>query len=484
MPIRQRIAFSTAGVMVLLLLGLSLGIHFAMSRNLHADMDARLQSVYSAYRQNPSYVTPLGNGLFNIDLPELDPFTSPGLFMQVVETNGVVSEQSATLADQPLAVPDRVLEANANRRDVYYETAIEGTEIQVYSAPVTFLGVANPVAYVQVAESLEPLNDTLAQLRNILFFGSLLATVVVSTVAWFLAGAAMRPIAKMSVTAQAIGGADDLSQRLDSPSSGDEVERLAETFNAMLDRLEDSFQSQRRFVADASHELRTPLTALRGNTEIMRRMVASGAIDRDDLLEGLDDVGSEADRLTRLVQDLLTLARADVGWRPEMVEVDLTTIARDAARTFAPLTSRHHFGTEINDDAPLAVIGSADQLKQLILILLDNALSHTPPGTSVSLHVREDGGQAVITVADTGPGIEAGHLDRIFERFYRPDQARARVSGGTGLGLAIARWIVTTHGGTIAVESVSGEGTRFVVRLPLDVAGVKTQRTPMMSNDA
>lgn len=467
MPIRQRIAFSTAGVMVLLLLGLSVGVHFAMSRNLHADMDGRLQSVYSAYRQNPSYVTPLGNGIFNIDLPELDPFTSPGLFMQVVETDGIVDEQSATLAGQTLAVPDRVLETNANRRDVYYETAIEDTEIRVYSAPVIFLGVDDPVAYVQVAESLEPLNDTLAELRNILFFGSLLATLVISTLAWFLAGAAMRPIAKMSVTAQTIGGADDLSQRLDSPTTGDEVERLAETFNAMLDRLEDSFQSQRRFVADASHELRTPLTALRGNTEIMRRMVASGAIDRDDLLEGLDDVGSEADRLTRLVQDLLTLARADVGWRPEMAQVDLTTIARDAARTVVPLMTRHDFGTGMNDDVPLPVIGSSDQLKQLLLILLDNAFTHTPPGTHVRLEVGADGNQAVISVADTGPGIDAEHLDHIFERFYRPDQSRARVSGGTGLGLAIARWIAATHRGTITVESIPGEGTRFTVRLPL-----------------
>ncbi|MBA2451664.1 MAG: HAMP domain-containing protein [Chloroflexia bacterium] len=467
MPIRQRIAFSTAGVMVLLLLGLSLGSHFVMSRNLHADMDARLQSVYNAYRQSPSGIG-FANGTITINLPELDPFTSPGLFLQVVNTDGVVSEQSATLADQPLAVPDRVLEANANRQDVYYETSIEGTEIRVYSAPVTFSGITNPVAYVQVAESLKPLNETLAQLRNILFFGSLLATIVVGTVAWFLAGAAMRPFAKMSVTAQAIGGADDLSQRLDLPSSGDEVERLAETFNAMLDRLEDAFQAQRRFVADASHELRTPLTALRGNTEIMRRMVASGAIDRDDLLEGLDDVGGEADRLTRLVQDLLTLARADVGWRPEMVEVDLTTIAREAARTAAPLTTRHDFGAEINDDVRLPVVGSADQLKQLLLILLDNALTHTPPGTSVNLNVGADGDQALIIVSDTGSGIDVEHLDHIFERFYRPDQSRARVSGGTGLGLAIARWIAATHGGTIAVTSAPDEGTNFTVRIPLN----------------
>ncbi len=471
MPIRQRIAFSTAGVMVLLLLGLSLGIHFAMARNLHAEMDSRLAGVYDTYRQNPARISLGNDGSMNVVLPEFDPFTSPGIFTQVINNDGNVIEQSATLDEQLLPVPNQVIVANAAGHDMYYETSIDDTEIRVYSAPVYVPQLPNQaVGYVQVAESLKPVNETLAELRKNLFVGSLIATVAISTVAWFVAGAAMRPIARMSVTAQAIGGADDLSQRIELPASGDEVERLAQTFNAMLDRLEDSFQSQRRFVADASHELRTPLTALRGNSEIMRRMVASGAIDRDDLLEGLVDVGSEAERLTRLVQDLLTLARADVGWRPEMMPVDLATIARDAVRTVAPLTSRHAFDTAI-DDAPLPVAGSADQLKQLLLILLDNALSHTPAGTSVRLGVCMEQGQAVMRVIDSGPGIEARHLDRIFERFYRPDQARARVSGGTGLGLAIARWIVTIHQGDISVESTPGAGTCFTVRLPLDSSG-------------
>lgn len=478
MPIRQRIAFSTAGVMILLLLGLSVGVHTAMSRNLHAEMDSRLQSVYNAYRQNPANIEPNLDGTLSIVLPQIDPFTTPGLFMQAIDDEGGIVDQSGSLANQQLPVPPRVIEANAARKDIFYETSIEGTEIRVYSAPLFFRDVPNAVAYVQVAESLEPLNDTLSQLRNFLLFGSLLATLVVSTVAWFLAGAAMRPIAKMSATAQDIGGADDLSQRLDSPASGDEVERLAETFNAMLDRLEGSFQAQRRFVADASHELRTPLTALRGNTEIMRRMVASGVINRDDLLEGLGDIGNEADRLTRLVQDLLTLARADVGWRPDMAPVDLAVVAHEAARTVVPLTDRHDFHTDTNEDTPLPVRGSADQLKQLLLILLDNALSHTPPGTGIRLTVEPRDEQAVITVADSGPGIDPEHLERIFERFYRTDQARVRVSGGTGLGLAIARWIVTIHGGTITVESTPGAGTRFTVALPLDPAGVISAKAP------
>ena len=468
MPIRQRIAFSTAGIMILLLLLVSLGIYTAMSRNLQDEMDSSLVSVYNTYRQNPAAVSPLQNGQLQVDLPELDPFTAPGLFMQVVNSRGEVNDQSDTLAGQQLPIPEGVLEKNATRSATFYETTINDIEIRVYSAPVFLEGVPEAIAFVQVAESLEPLNETLDLLRDNLILGSLLATLAVSTAAWFLAGAAMRPIARMSTTAQAIGGANDLSQRLTPPASGDEVERLAETFNAMLDRLEASFKAQRRFVADASHELRTPLTALRGNTEIMRRMVASGRVDRDALLDGLGDMGGEVDRMTRLVQDLLTLARADVGWQPEMTTVDLASITRDATRTFSPLAANHNVEATIDDALHLPVHGNADQLTQLILILLDNAVTHTPAGTDIRINLGRTGDKAMLTVEDNGPGIAPEHQQRLFERFYRPDSSRARSAGGTGLGLSIADWITRSHAGQITVTSQPPHGTRFTVRLPIE----------------
>lgn len=466
MPIRQRIALSTAGIMIIILLLTSFGIYTAMSRNLHAEVDARLFSVYQTYRQNPAAVIQRPDGQFQVELPELDPFTSPGLFMQVVNSRGEVNDQSVSLAGQQLPIPEGMLEENAQRSATFYDTTIDGASIRVYSAPVFLQGVPDAIAFVQVAESLEPLDETLDQLRGILILGSLLATVAVSSAAWIIAGAAMRPVARMSATAQAIGGENDLSQRLDPPGTGDEVDRLAATFNAMLDRLEASFQAQRRFVADASHELRTPLTALRGNTEIMRRMATSGHVDREALIEGLGDMGGEVDRMTRLVQDMLTLARADVGWMPAMSRVNLADVARDAARTITPLAEQHRLETEL-PDADVPVSGNADQLKQLVLILLDNAIKHTPHGTTVRLAIEGDGNHAVLSVADNGPGIPAEHHDRIFERFYRPDSARTRSTGGTGLGLSIARWISEAHGGSITLEDMPASGTRFVVTLPL-----------------
>lgn len=466
MTIRQRIAYITAGVMVLLLLALSVGVYVAMSRNLHDAVDTRLRTVYTTYSQNPASLTPLPDGNFIVNLPALDPFTSPGLFMQVVNREGLVASQSASLAGNSLPVPDEILEENLTGQRRFYTTTIDDTEIRVLSVPVFIQGEPEALAAVQVAESLVSVNETLSRLRNILILGSLAATIVITAVAWFLAGAAMRPLARMSATAQAIGGAGDLSQRLDPPGTGDEVDQLVETFNAMLDRLEASFQTQRRFVADASHELRTPLTALRGNTEIMRRMVSAGDPEMPALIEGLDDVGNEVDRMTRLVQDLLTLARADVGWQPEMAVVDLAAIARNAGNTIAPLTANHVFRATIPEDLSVPVQGHADQLKQLVLILLDNAIQHTPAESVITLGLEVVDNEAVLTVSDTGPGIAPEHHARIFERFYRTDSARSRSEGGTGLGLSIAHLIATTHTGTITLHSAVGEGATFEVRIP------------------
>jgi signal transduction histidine kinase len=277
----------------------------------------------------------------------------------------------------------------------------------------------------------------------------------------------------MSNTARSIGRTGDLSQRLQPPKTHDEAQHLGETFNDTLSRLEETFIAQRRFVADASHELRTPLTALRANADIMLRQIESGIYDRDDLIEGLTDVRDEVDRMTRLVQHLLTLARADVGWRPELETIDLIDAARDAARVATPLVRGQQFEVDIPPPGPdgqpaqIDVRGNADQLRQLILILLDNAFTYAPADSDVTLAVRVENSDAVLTVHDTGPGIAPDHLRRIFERFFRTDDARARSSGGTGLGLAIARWIVTVHDGQITAASTPGEGTTFEVRLPL-----------------
>jgi len=279
---------------------------------------------------------------------------------------------------------------------------------------------------------------------------------------WAIAGGALRPIARMTSTASTIAHSRDLSHRIATPRHHGELGRLATTFNDMLTSLETAYQAQQRFVADASHELRAPLTAIQGNLELIRRHPEMSPTDRD---EALAEAEREAVRLTRLVADLLALARADAGVALRHQTVDLDAVALDAFRSAGQLA--HDQELALDTLEPVQVIGDADRLKQLLLILLDNALKYTPSGGHVTIGLRQCVGGSEITVQDTGVGIAAEDLPRVFERFYRADPARSRDAGGTGLGLPIARWIVEQHRGSIHIASVPGKGTTVTVSLPI-----------------
>ncbi|MDQ3548942.1 MAG: ATP-binding protein, partial [Chloroflexota bacterium] len=484
-PIRLRIALATAVIMVISLAVLGTGTYITMSRSLHDDVDSRLRAVYTSYSDNPGTWWGSENQIEGLRTnPE--PFSSAGALIQMLDTGGEIEIQSENLSGQTLPVSGEVLGRNARFEAVYYDATIDGDPIRVYSGRLSD-PFDNLVAYIQVAEPLAPVNTTLSTLKRNIIWGSVFATLMLACGAWLVGDAAMRPLARMSQTARSIGRTGDLSQRLQPPPTKDEAQHLAETFNEMLARLEETFNAQRRFVADASHELRTPLTALRANADIMLRQIESSIYDRDDLTEGLTDVRDEVDRMTRLVQHLLTLARADVGWRPELEAVDLVDVTRDAARVASPLVRGQRFEIEmpppVLDGLPVQVdvLGNADQLRQLILILLDNAFTYAPAGSNVMLAVTLDDDVAVLSVHDNGPGIAPDHLRRIFERFFRTDEARARSSGGTGLGLSIARWIVAVHNGQITAQSQPSDGTTFAVRLPLLPIDVET---PHARNDA
>jgi signal transduction histidine kinase len=243
----------------------------------------------------------------------------------------------------------------------------------------------------------------------------------------------------------------------------------------MLDRLQGSFRAQERFVGDASHELRTPLTAIRGNVDVLMRQARRdpSGLDPIDLAPALDDIRRESDRMRRLLDDLLLLARADAsdGHTDTAVvrrdRVRLNEIAADAVRSAEALASGHTL--ELEAPRSVEIPGDADRLHQLLMILLDNAVRHTPPTgrIRVALAATPDG-QARIAVRDEGEGIAPEHLPHVFERFYRADGARGRSSGGTGLGLAIAQAICRAHGGEITVSSAPGKGTTFLVTLPGD----------------
>jgi signal transduction histidine kinase len=327
-----------------------------------------------------------------------------------------------------------------------------------------------------IAVSLDDLNSTVTRLEIADALAGAVAIALLAGIGLPLMRASLAPLARIENTAAAIA-AGDLSRRIDHPSQDTEVGRLAGALNTMLGRIEAAYRAReegearalgsedrmRRFAADASHELRTPLTSVRGLAEFSLQQGEDASRAEQTRLMTL--IQQEAARMSRLVEDLLLLAQFDEGGPLDRQPVDLSSIAAEAvtvARMVQP-------SRPINLQAAGLVIVDADatRLRQVTDNLLGNALQHTPPGSPVTVAVDSLPGHAQLTVSDSGPGMTAEQACRVFERFYRTDDARSRARGGTGLGLAIAAALVAAHGGTITVATRPGHGAAFRVRLPL-----------------
>lgn len=364
----------------------------------------------------------------------------------------------APASDFPLLTPaaiDSVL-AGGDR----FETVWYGAEsYRLYVQPIERKGQV--VGALEIGRSEAPIQAVLTQLRALGLIGLALAMVAAWFGGSFLAGRALQPIDRIARAAERLG-ADDLSLRLPQSAVHDELGRMTTAFNAMLARLEQAFERQRRFTADASHELRTPLSVIRSLAEVALTSPRDEAYDR----RVYTSIAEETERLSRLVESLLVLARADEGNPLLLGPVDLDDLAVDAAERIAQRAARQQVELEVTADERCPVRGDASWLLQLVMNLMDNAMRHTPAGGRVSLRVAADGDEIVLTVADTGAGIAPEHLPRLFERFYRADVARSRATGGAGLGLAICAWIAEMHGGRLSVESELGVGTTMTFRLP------------------
>jgi signal transduction histidine kinase len=357
---------------------------------------------------------------------------------------------------------------------VFRSRSVDQNPFRVYILHRTDDG---PVRYILVGHSVQSIVDSLATLARLLFTGSIVCLIVVGATAWLLARRALAPVASLTRTAARIAQAGDFGARMPAPARPDEVGQMAATFNAMLSRLSDLHASQRRFVADASHELRAPLTAIRGNAELL---LLDPQATEEDRSSALQDIAGEAERLARLVDGLLSLARGDAGQIAPRQPVALQDALASACKwaTERPNAPRVVLGRF----QPVTVCANPDRVAQMLLILLDNATKYTPPGGSVLCSLRVESQWAVLSVQDTGMGIHPDDLPQIFERFFRADPARSHEPQepgddagspsffgvpGTGLGLAIARQIVEEAGGTITARSRLGEGSIFTVQLPI-----------------
>lgn len=359
---------------------------------------------------------------------------------------------------------------------VFRNVVLGGARLRVLTVPLALSD--RPVGALQVGTRQDIVSAIQRILLNVVLISTAAAIVAAGLASYFSTRQALLPLGSVTQVALQITRADDLSRRI--PYQGptkDEIGQLVNAFNQTLGRLENLFNTQRRFLADVGHELRTPLTVIKGNVGLMRRMK-----EFDE--EALCSIEDEVDRLTRLVGDLLLLAQAESGKIPlanEVVEMD--TLLLEVVNQMRVL-ARNKQRLRLGDIDQVLVCGDRDRLKQVMVNLISNAINYTPEGGEITVGLGKSKDYARFTVSDTGPGIPPEDLSHIFERFYRGEKSRTRQKDkGFGLGLSIAYWIVRNHGGRIEVNSTVGKGTTFCVWLPLTKGkcGGETQ-TPATSN--
>lgn len=463
MSIRLRLTLWYTAILFVALAAFAgvLGQQIAQTR--YKDLDATLSSrarevaaqVKERFRtQNVIFAT----------IPEPDNFTEDDVSIQIVDVNRGVVRASSNFDPGLVLGADDLAAIRAGYGGPRTVQTVSGRELRVYLLPVLLTNDGMVNVAVVSAKPRAPLVAGVNQALIGLAAGTLGISLMLALIVYAVAKNALRPITQMARDAAGIQKAQDLAGRVAVPKTGDEVAALGRTINEMLGRLETAFEAQRRFIADASHELRTPLTAIRGNADILRQHTDRMPVA--ERAEMLNEVSAEAERMSRLVHDLLTLARAQAGEQVEPRPLRLDAVLDGTVRTARRLAQGHEIAYT-PATAPMWVRGDADRLKQVLLILLDNAVKYTPPEGHIWVWVWPAGEQIEVRVADDGPGIPADQLPHLFERFYRGGTpARGRDDGGAGLGLAIAREIVQTFGGTIGVESSVGHGTAFIVRLP------------------
>ncbi|HEV3014339.1 MAG TPA: HAMP domain-containing sensor histidine kinase [Actinomycetota bacterium] len=316
-------------------------------------------------------------------------------------------------------------------------------------------------------------SQTLTKLRNY-SFGALGVLFVASLgVGWVVAGRVLRPIGRITAVARDIQ-ATDLSRRIELPGPEDELKQLADTFDAMLARLDAAFAAQRQFTADASHELRNPLAIIRTNVDVA---LADPHADPDDLRHTITVVKRASDRMARLVDDLLALARRQEPTLEHEL-VDLGVAVTEASDDFVVPAAARNIVLDRAIAPGVVVTGDRDALKRAVANLLDNAVRLAPAGSRIRLATGSEGDRAWIAVADEGPGIAPEDQPHVFDRFWRADKARSRADGGTGLGLAIVRQIAQSHGGSIRLQSKVGVGSSFVIWLPVTTPSAEAPTHP------
>ncbi|HEY7223288.1 MAG TPA: HAMP domain-containing sensor histidine kinase [Micromonosporaceae bacterium] len=484
MSIRTRITLVGLGIVTVVICCLSGTLFALISHGIETDRDALLAARADELLAGIA-AAPADDLAPATVLAQIDPRTSVDVFTMVLDQNGVALQYTGSVDGRPLPIPAQTLHAATRDGSATAAVPIAGgatnETVRVLVRPWSRPDLGRSGYVVAAQTSRKPQQDR-AGLVVLFGIAGLVTFIAAAIAVWVATGRALRPLLQLATLADDIGRSQDLTRRLPQRATPDAVGRLASSFNAMMDRLEQAYQrlaaalaAQQRFTADASHELRTPLTTIRNNAEFLLQHPQAREEDRS---AALGDIAGESRRLSRLVDNLLTLARADGGVTLRREPVDLAAVAEPVCRQAAALHPQRRI--DFSATPARAVVGDADLLTQLLWILVDNAVRFTEragtPGR-VWVAVTQRGSRVHLTVADNGTGIPPGSEQRIFERFYRADESRS--GRGAGLGLAIAAWIVREHAGEIVAANNDHGGATFSVDLPAAPAPAGTEPEPV-----
>ncbi len=440
-------------VLAALLIALTAGVYFYLARSLYRNLDDSLILRSTQIRSIQDILESIRQGQLQEELGEIVIlYFYTGNQLAAVSPRGI----SITVPE------DFISQAIVGKSSFITIQTVGGEGLRLLAVPVNLTPPGIQPAALVIARSTKQIDQALAGLVRTLTIAVPLALALAAAGGIFLARRALKPVDEIAQTAQDIGESD-LSRRI-NVNTRDELGRLATTLNEMIGRLEKAFQRQKQFTSDASHELRTPLAVIEAESSLALQKERPSS----DYQQSLEAISQEARQMSSLIEQLLTLARADAGkeqWN--FTEVNLGKLISNLSTDIEILCQDKGLSFQSGQPPDLVVKGDEARLRELFMNLLDNAIRYTPVPGTVSLSLRREGQMAVVAITDTGIGIPAEDIPFIFERFYRVDKSRSRAEGGTGLGLAICQHIAEAHRGKIEVESLLGAGSTFSVRLPL-----------------
>ena len=467
-------------ILGILLISFSSFLYFTLSKSLRRDVDDKLRSLAELIAsESASPLSKFGFGNMDQALESSLNLRPIGKFIQVLDESGNIGRKSDNLKNVQLPISLNALK-NATKGLITFETnrSIGNTPLRVITYPV--IENDHVTKIVQIASSLEEVEDALNTLFIILMITVPLALMVAILGGQFLAHKALKPVDHITQTARMITS-QNLNQRITPPKVKDEISRLIETLNEMISRLDQSFRQIKQFSSDASHELKTPLTILKGEVEVTLRKERSLQEYQQTLKSNLEEIN----RMSQIVEDLLLLSRADIGEIGLNTEdINLPEILNEVVTQMDILAKSKRLRLSAsNHRQDIHMFGDALRIRELFINLIENGIKYTEEGGSIHVTLSKEyeplarngsGGAGAekeefvkIIVSDTGIGITKEDQERIFNRFFRVDKARSREEGGSGLGLSICKWIVEAHQGEIKVESELGRGSSFIVKLPL-----------------